>query len=66
MRFLVILVASIGLSGLTDTLHEHLAAFWKIFAEQRAAQAAAQQGMFPTLCPPHICYLCAKKVMYFA
>ncbi len=59
MRLLVILVTSIAPSSLTDTLHEHLAAFPKILAEQRAAQAAAQ-GMSPTPCPPHICYLYAK------
>ena len=47
MRFSINFFTSIGLGGLTDALREHLAALPKILAEQRAAQAAAQQGMPP-------------------
>ena len=52
MRFSINFFTSIGLGGLTDALREHLAALPKILAEQRAAQAAAQQGM-PSPLPHH-------------
>ena len=44
MRFSINFFTSIGLGGLTDALREHLAALPKLLAEQRAAQAAAQQS----------------------
>lgn len=57
MRFSINFFTSIGLGGLTDALREHLAALPKILAEQRAAQAAAEQGM-PPLLLAHLGFIC--------
>lgn len=54
MRFSINFFTSIGLGGLTDALREHLAALPKLLAEQRAAQAAAQQSApLPLNCTPY-------------
>ena len=52
MRFSINFFTSIGLGGLTDALREHLAALPRILAEQRAAEAAAQQGMLALTLSP--------------
>ena len=54
MRFSINFFTSIGLGGLTDALRDHLAALPRILAEQRAAQAAAQQGKLPLTPFPYL------------